>query len=578
MINRNLLKYLKLVKKETLLAILMKYTLFFTNILFILAISNAVKEVFLSSNFSASTILLFLLEIIILVIIRFFVKRFAAVNSFNTAVKVQNKLRDDIYSKLSELGIEYIEKRGTSSLTTLAAEGVEQLEVYFSKYIPQLFYALSVPFLLLLIIGNIEIKAALLMFCMVPLIPLSIVFFMKKAKKTMGMFWNSYENMSEQFLDSIQGLTTLKLFNRDKAKSLELKEKSENFRRKTMKVLSLQLSSIFIMDFFSLIGAALGIIVALISFSNNEISIMQTVFILLLASEFFLPMRLLGALFHAGMNGVAASDNIFKFLNEKSNVKNSSKNKIENFSILNFKNVNFSYDGKREVLKNITFSVNKGEKVAVIGKSGSGKSTLISLLLRFFDVSEGKIELNGGDIKEIELTSLRNLFATVSQKTYLFNDTIKNNLLIAKPEANEDECFDALKMAGFSNFVKSLPEVLEHNVGEWGNLLSGGQKQRIALARAVLKQSDIYLFDEATSNVDADNEEEIWDRIFDISKDQTALIISHRLSVARKCDKIIVLDNGKIKEQGTHNELIGNRSLYYKMHSEQSLLEKGFTK
>lgn len=556
----------------------MKYTLFFTNILFILAISNVVKEVFVSSNISATAILLFSIEITTLAIVRFLVKKHIAVNNFNTAVKVQNKLRDDIYNKISELGVEYIEKRGTSSLTTLTVEGVEQLEIYFSKYIPQLFYALSVPFILLLIVGNIDIKAALLMFCMVPLIPISIIFFMKKAKKTMGKFWNSYESMSEQFLDSIQGLTTLKLFNRDKAKSLELKEKGETFRRKTMKVLSLQLSSIFIMDFFSLIGATLGIIVALIGFSNNEISVMQAIFILLLASEFFLPMRQLGALFHAGMNGVAASDNIFKFLNEKSNMKNSGKNKIESFSVLNFKNINFSYDGKRDVLKNVSFSIKKGEKVAIVGKSGSGKSTLISLLLRFFDVSEGKIEINGVDLKNIELESLRNIFATVSQKTYLFNDTVKNNLLIANPEATDKESFAALETAGLSTFVKSLPDGFEHVVGEWGNLLSGGQKQRLALARATLKRSDVYLFDEATSNVDADNEEEIWNRIFDISNDKTAFIVSHRLSVVEKCDKIIVLDNGKIKEQGTHSELIENRSLYYKMHNEQSQLEKVFTK
>lgn len=571
MINKKLLSYASVVKKELFEAVFLKYALFLLN-LTLVWISAWLIEGMFSENDPGERVVFFITVAVAIAVLRFLINLRISSTGFKISTKVQTRIRRDIYDKVLDLELEYIEKSGTSSLVSLAVEGVEMLEVYFARYLPQLFYSLTVPFVLFAVLFNLEWRAPLVMLLSVPLIPISIIFFMKKAKRIMKSFWNTYEGMSSDFLENVQGLVTLKLYNRDVDISVKMRENAEKFRERTMKVLSVQLSSIFIMDFFSLLGAAVGIVVVVISFMNGRVDLGSAVIIILLSSEFFIPMRMLGALFHAGMNGVAASDNIFSFLNEVGKSR-PGEMQAEEVKRISFKDVTFSYDGKRDVLKDVSFDISKGDKIAIVGKSGSGKSTIGSLILRFSDVEKGRIEINGTELSEYDKKDLRKQIAMVSQHTYVFNSTIRDNLLVANENATDDQMFDALRTAGLEDFVRSLPEGLDAATGEWGKLFSGGQKQRIALARAILKDSSFYIFDEATSNVDADNEADIWKNIFEISKDRTSIIISHRLSVVKNLDRILVVEEGRLVESGTHDELIKSSGLYAQMYSEQSELE-----
>ncbi len=576
MINKKLLLYAAKVKAGLIEAVILKYILFASNLLFVWFGAKTVETLMQSGDKGelASNLAVFAAVAASVAVIRCLINIEEARNSFRTAVKVQTDIRNDIYGKILDLGIGYLDKADSSSLVSLAVEGVEMLEVYFARYLPQLFYSMTVPFVLFAILFSFDRAAPSVMVASVWLIPVSIVFFMKKAKKIMRNFRNTYEEMSGNFLENIQGLTTLKLYNRDGDVSEIMAKNSEIFRKRTMKVLSIQLSSIFIMDFFSLLGAATGILAVVNSFSQGNATLSGTVTILLLSAEFFLPMRILGALFHSGMNGVAAFENISDFICQTSSVHNNSGNAIpENIESVVFDDLTFSYDGKRDVLKNVSFEIKKGERIAVVGSSGSGKSTIGSLILRIFEAEKGKIRINGRDIPEFDTQALRNKIALISQQTYIFDSTIRKNLALAKSDATEEEMLDALSIADLDSFVLSLPEKLDSKTGEWGSLFSGGQKQRIAIARAILKESSFYIFDEATSNVDASSEAEIWKNIYEISANKTTLIITHRLSMIKNCDKIIVLEKGRIVESGKHEKLMENRGLYFKMFSEQSLLE-----
>ena len=569
------MNYALTVKKELAEAVLLKYALFLLNITFIWISAWTIEGLFRDAADIVGRVQIFAVAALAVAVLRFVTSMRISRTGFNISGKVQTRIRKDIYEKLLDLELGYIEKSGTSSLVSLTVEGVEMLEVYFARYLPQLFYSLTVPFVLFAILFRLDWKAPLIMFLAVPLIPFSIIFFMKKAKRIMQNFWNTYEGMSKEFLENIQGLVTLKLCNMDADRSLKMRENAESFRQKTMKVLSVQLTSIFIMDFLSLVGAATGIIVVVYSFMNGKTDLSSAIMIIMLSAEFFLPMRMLGALFHAGMNGVAASENIFSFLKEKPVSEKKGKEELSSVDSLVFDDVTFSYDNKRDVLKNVSFEIEKGEKIAIVGKSGSGKSTIASIIQRFFDVERGSVKINGVNITEYDPAHLRNTVSVVSQQTYIFNSTIRENLLLAKDNATDDEMLEALRTAGLYDFVASQPDGLDSVTGEWGGLFSGGQRQRIALARVILKNSEFCIFDEATSNVDADNEADIWKNIFKVSGNRTTVIISHRLSVVRNLDRIIVMDEGRVSETGTHDELMKKDGLYSRMYREQVRLEKG---
>lgn len=516
-----------------------------------------------------------LIIIVVLLAIRYKSNSLYARFSNFASAKARVTLRDTIYKKLLKLGPNYTSVEDTSAIVQVSVEGVEQLEVYFGRYLPQFFYALLVPITLFVCMSFISIKAALIFMLSVPLIPISIIAIMKIAKKILKEYWSSYADLGGTFLENLQGLTTLKVFNIDEQRHEKMNVEAEKFRKITMKVLTMQLNSITIMDLVAFGGSAAGIIVGLIQFSRGEILVGSLLIIILLSSEFFIPLRLLGSYFHIAMNGMAASERIFSLLDAKENIKDIDEDiKINKEEIeVELKDVNFSYDGKRMALKNIDLEIKKGGLTAIIGESGSGKSTVASIIMNNHTVSDGEVLLNNINIKNIALDSIYENIALVSTNSYIFNGTILDNLRMAKKNATDQEIKEALKVARLYEFVNNLELGLLTDVGQAGSSLSGGQKQRLALARVILANRQMIIFDEATSNIDVESEEEIWEAIYEISKEKTVLVISHRLANVKEAKIIYVMDKGEIVQKGTHEELINIEGQYSKMINKQNELE-----
>lgn len=584
MINKRLINLCSESKKYIGLTVLSSWITTICNLVMILLIGKIINIVFYNFNllkglnfkeFLGKEIGLYLGIFIILLIVRFSSNILYGYFSNKSSEVVKVKLRDKIYEKLLKLGLDYNKELSTSSIVQSAIEGVEALEIYFGKYLSQLFYSLLAPITLFFVVSFISLKAAIIFILCVPLIPLSIIAIMKFAKRLLKNYWNNYSNLGETFLDNLQGLTTLKVFNIDEERHKKMNEEAESFRKITMKVLSMQLNSITVMDLIAFGGAAFGSIVALYAFKNGEINLGQTIVIILLSSEFFIPLRLLGSFFHVAMNGVAASDRIFKLLDSEErikNINNESKN-LDNINI-EIDNVTFSYNGERDILKNVSLNIKNKGFTAIVGKSGSGKSTIASLLLNTYEVNKGKILFNNVDINNIAFDDIYEKIILISTNSYIFNGSILDNLKVAKEDLSDKEIQYALEISNLKGFVQGLKDGINTKVGEGGSLLSGGQKQRLALARAVLANREIYIFDEATSNVDVESEEIIWNAINKLAKEKTVIVISHRLANVKNADIIYLLEEGEVLEKGNHKELINKKDKYYKMIKEQELLER----
>ena len=513
--------------------------------------------------------------IIILLIIRYVSNLFYGKFSYLASANARVTLRELIYKKLLKLGTSYNEVESTSSLVQFTVEGVEALEVYFGKYLPQFFYSMLAPITLFVVLSFISFKSAIVFILCVPLIPISIIAIMKFAKKILKNYWKSYSNLGDTFLENLQGLTTLKVFNRDEERHNKMNDEAEKFRKVTMKVLSMQLNSINIMDLIAFGGAALGTIVALFQFRSGVLLIGDLLIIILLSSEFFIPLRLLGSFFHIAMNGMAASDRIFALLDVEERKKELANGYDEMNDIsITLNDVDFSYDGKRKVIENANMEVPNKGLVAIVGESGSGKSTIASLILNSYKVNSGEIKFNNINVDNIPLDTIYSKVSLISTNSYIFNGSILDNLLMANKDATKEEIENALKVSRLYEFIISLKEGLLTNVGEGGSLLSGGQKQRLALARAILANREVMIFDEATSNIDVESEEDIWKAIYDLSKTKTIIVISHRLANVIDADKIYVMKKGHIVESGTHEELYDSKKIYYNMINKQRELEE----
>ncbi|WP_294345871.1 ABC transporter ATP-binding protein/permease [uncultured Clostridium sp.] len=593
MINKRLINLCSESKKYIALTIFVNWLAVICNILTVLLIGQFINKMaegqrlVLDNNNIISamsqfnlvgniSLLTAVIAIICLLAIRYTCNILYAKFSNSASAGVRIKLRELIYKKLLKLGGGYSKVESTSSVVQVTVEGVEQLEIYFGKYLPQFFYSLLVPVTLFVFISFISLKAALVFILSVPLIPISIIAIMKIAKKILKDYWKSYSDLGGTFLENLQGLTTLKVFDIDEERHKKMNEEAEGFRKITMKVLSMQLNSITIMDLVAFGGSAAGTIMALFQFRNGEIAVGSLIVIILLSSEFFIPLRLLGSYFHIAMNGMAASDRMFGILDAEEREKVACSNNDINFDKVSIKveDVQFSYDGERTVLNDINMNINEGGVVAIVGESGSGKSTMASLILNNYKVTKGRILLNNIDIEKVALDDIYENIALVSTNSYIFNGTILDNLLMAKSDATEKEIEEALKTARLYDFVESLKDGLDTNVGEGGNNLSGGQKQRLALARVILANRKMIIFDEATSNIDVESEEAIWEAIYELSKDKTVLVISHRLANVRDAKNIYVMNKGSLVESGTHEELYAKEGHYYDMINKQNQLEK----
>ena len=574
MVNKRLLSLCDDSKKWVAMTVLMNWISIICNIGIIVYIGNVVDKL-VNNDFNIN-ILTSAIFIIAMLGIRFTCNFLSTKFSSNSSTEVRKGLRAKIYRKLLDLGVNYKDTISTSSIVQISVDGVEALEIYFGRYLPQLFYSLLAPITLFFVVAPISFKAAIVLLLCVPLIPVSIVAVMKFAKKLLGKYWGVYTNLGDSFLENLHALTTLKIYDLDEEKNIEMNKDAEQFRKITMKVLSMQLNSINIMDLVAFGGSALGIIIAISQYSQGNITIGQVLIIILLSSEFFIPLRLLGSYFHVAMNGMAASDKIFNLLDaDIEKLENLTKEEMSLLNDINIeiKNVDFSYDKERKVLENVNVSIPKGKMVALVGESGCGKSTITNLLLKQEKVDKGEITLNGINLNYIPFEVLTKKVGFINHSAYIFNGTIEDNLRMGKFDANEKELNEALKKANLYDFVQSLPEKLQTNVGEGGSLLSGGQKQRLALARTVITNPEIYIFDEATSNIDVESEEKIWKAIYEIAENKTVIVISHRLANVKNADNIYVLDKGNIVESGTHRDLMMYNKKYAELVNHQNNLE-----
>ena len=506
------------------------------------------------------------------IVIRYTCERMSARTSYQASVDVKRILREKIYDKMLKLGASYNEYVSSSEVVQVSTEGVEQLETYFGKYLPQLFYSLLAPITLFIILCRVNFKASIILLICVPLIPMSIVAVQKFAKKLLSNYWSTYTGLGDSFLENLQGLTTLKIYQADKMKAEEMDQESEKFRKITMKVLTMQLNSISVMDIVAYGGATAGMIIALLEYLHGNINMQGTLCIILLASEFFLPLRLLGSFFHIAMNGMAASDKIFKILDlpETSTGKEVlPKGKLD----IIFNDVHFSYEEDREILKGIDMTLPQGSFISLVGESGCGKSTIAGILASKNKDYKGQITIGDIPLKDINEEDLMKHVVLVRHNSYLFKGTVEENLLMVDPHATIEEMEEVLEKVNLLGFLNTQ-DGIKTKLLEKASNLSGGQCQRLAIARALLKKdASVYIFDEAASNIDIESEELIMNVIHELAKTKTVLLISHRLANVVKSDMIYFLQDGSIKESGTHEELMIQNGAYKHLFETQLALE-----
>lgn len=503
-------------------------------------------------------------------VIRFFCATLASRMSYLSSKAVKKTLREMIYGKLLRLGTAYKEKVQTSQVVQVAVEGVDQLETYFGAYLPQFFYAMLAPLTLFVVLSFVNFPSAVVLLICVPLIPVTIVAVQRWAKKLLAKYWGQYTALGDTFLENLQGLTTTKIYQSDAFKHQQMNEQSEHFRKITMKVLTMQLNSITIMDLIAYGGAALGVILATTQFRAGKVDLAGCLMIILLAADFFLPMRMLGSFFHIAMNGMAASDKIFKLLDLSEGEKKTGE--ISEDCTIRLENIHFAYEPEREILHGVNMTFPKGSFTAIVGESGCGKSTIASILMGRNKGYTGELTVGSVPLSEISEESLMGSFTYISHQSYLFKGTVRDNLLMADPGAEDDRLWRVLEQVKLEAFLRS-ENGLDTKLNEKASNLSGGQCQRLALARALLHGSPVYIFDEATSNIDVESENDIMDEIYALAKTKTIILISHRLANVVGADKIYVLDKGGIAEEGTHGTLLEKRGVYAKLWNAQQELE-----
>ena len=571
MIKKRLVGLLSHAKKYIIYQVLWQWFSLLCQILMIYSASMLLEQA-LFAKVTLQTGISYGALVLIAMALRFVCDRQASRASYRASVDVKRILRDKIYSKLLRLGAAYREKVTTSEVVQMAAEGVEQLETYFGKYLSQLFYSLLAPVTLFVILSFVNWQASLVLLICVPLIPISIVAVQKIAKKLLNKYWGIYTELGDSFLENLQGLTTLKIYRSDEQKAQEMDEESQRFRQITMKVLTMQLNSTSVMDIIAYGGAAVGMIVTLSQFMKGNLSVHGALMLILLAAEFFIPLRLLGSFFHIAMNGMAASDKIFALLDlpePEERVERLDGKEMD----ISFSGVHFSYEADREILKGVDMKFPAGSFTSIVGTSGCGKSTAAAILMGRNRGYSGSVTVEGRELSEIREESLMDQITLVSHNSYLFKGTVEENLRMGKPDASEEEMKEALVKVNLWGFLQAQ-QGLDTPILEKGSNFSGGQCQRLAIARALLHDTPVYIFDEAASNIDAESEEMIMDVIRRLSETKTILLISHRLANVVESDRIYMLKDGYVAESGTHEYLMEQNGEYAKLYRSQMELEQ----
>ena len=569
MINKRLVRLLSDGKKYIYGNIFFQWINLIANIVAIFLISGFISDTYYGNVTDAKLVRLIVI-LAIAVLTRVICNVASSKMSYLSSKKVKQVLRHKIMEKMLTLGSSYNEKVRTSEVVQVSVEGVEQIETYFGLYLPQLFYSLLAPLTLFAVIVFMSFTPAIVLLLCVPLIPISIAAVQTFAKKLLAKYWGKYTGLGDTFLENLQGLTTLKIYQADEYKNKKMNEEAEEFRKITMKVLTMQLNSITIMDIVAYGGAALGIILTVKQFVAGNIRLDQAIAIILLSADFFIPMRQLGSFFHIAMNGMAAIDKIFKILDLE--VPEEKTMILPEKGSIKVENLSFAYDESHNVLNDISIELLEQGMVSLVGASGSGKSTMASLLMKRSKNYSGKIFVGEVDFNEISEKSVMDNITYISHSSYIFKGTVRDNLLMAKADAKDKELWDVLKKTNLADFFEA-DNGLDFEIAEAGGNLSGGQKQRLALARGLLHDSRFYIFDESTSNIDVESEEVILEQIKELAKHKGILMISHRLANVVSSDKIFVLEKGHLREEGTHEELLTTHGIYSTLWETQQSLE-----
>ncbi|WP_278884122.1 ABC transporter ATP-binding protein/permease [[Ruminococcus] torques] len=568
MIDKRLIRTVRESKKYIAWNVIYQWISLVANITMMVSIADLLSRLFANTadreNFVCTVIV-----VAAAVGIRYFCAVQSAKMGYLSSKAVKKVLREKIYRKLLRLGSSYKEKAQTSEIVQISVEGVEQLETYFGAYLPQFFYAMLAPLTLFIVLGFVNVPAAAVLLVCVPLIPAAIAAVQTWAKKLLSKYWGQYTALGDTFLENLQGLTTLKIYRADDFKNDEMNVEAEKFRKITMKVLTMQLNSITIMDLIAYGGAALGIVMSVTQYSKGNVSLAGCLLIIMLSADFFIPMRQLGSFFHIAMNGMAAGQKIFRLLDlPEAEEKKADCPKGD----IVCRDLHFSYDNDREILSGVNMTFKRGAFTAIVGESGCGKSTISAILTGRNKGYGGSVSVGETELSEIREADLMENITYISHQSYLFKGTVRDNLLMGKPDASDSELWEVLERVNLADFVRN-EKGLDTGLSEKASNLSGGQCQRLALARALLHDSPIYIFDEATSNIDVESENDIMNEIQNLAESKTVILISHRLVNVVKADAIYVMVNGKIEESGKHRELLENKADYEKLWEAQQRLE-----
>ncbi len=568
MIDKRLIRTVRESKKYIAWNVIYQWISLVANITMMVSIADLLSRLFANTadreNFVCTVIV-----VAAAVGIRYFCAVQSAKMGYLSSKAVKKVLREKIYRKLLRLGSSYKEKAQTSEIVQISVEGVEQLETYFGAYLPQFFYAMLAPLTLFIVLGFVNVPAAAVLLVCVPLIPAAIAAVQTWAKKLLSKYWGQYTALGDTFLENLQGLTTLKIYRADDFKNDEMNVEAEKFRKITMKVLTMQLNSITIMDLIAYGGAALGIVMSVTQYSKGNVSLAGCLLIIMLSAGFFIPMRQLGSFFHIAMNGMAAGQKIFRLLDlPEAEEKKADCPKGD----IVCRDLHFSYDNDREILSGVNMTFKRGAFTAIVGESGCGKSTISAILTGRNKGYGGSVSVGETELPEIREADLMENITYISHQSYLFKGTVRDNLLMGKPDASDSELWEVLERVNLADFVRN-EKGLDTGLSEKASNLSGGQCQRLALARALLHDSPIYIFDEATSNIDVESENDIMNEIQNLAESKTVILISHRLVNVVKADAIYVMVNGKIAESGKHRELLENKADYEKLWEAQQRLE-----
>ena len=586
-------KWILLSALSSWISLLCNVVITFVTVRFIFSLYN--------SSLDTKTVFVLLSAASAALIIRVIAVRKRSYFSYRAGTEVKRTLRSMLYDKFISLKLNYSQYISMAEVTQIGTDGIEQLDSYFGAYLPQFFFSMAAPVTLFIILAPINFFAALVLFVCVPLIPLSIAAIQTVAKRILKRYLDVYTGLGDSFLDNLRGLITLKAYSDDEAQHRELNAEAENFRRVTMRVLTMQLNSIFVMDTVAYGGTALGTIVSLYQLRAGNLSIEGALLFILLCAEFFLPLRALGSFFHIAMNGITAANRLFELMDVKSDsasdlseaeleetakkIKGSQPGSLPdslqgNLPSLEVKNLNFNYNESKQALKNISLEFLKPGFYGIAGESGSGKSTAAALLMGLQKNYSGEILLSGIEAKKLPDEFRAKYMNLVSTESFLFGASVRENLLIANPSASDEELMSVLKKVLLDEFILNRKYLGDGNSGldfyieSGGKNLSGGQIQRFALARALLHDTDIYIFDEAVSNIDVESEELILSTLYELSKTKIIIFISHRLANIENADHIYVFEKGEIKEEGTHSSLIEKNGIYARMYLQQKDLEK----